>query len=73
MKLFVWENPYKVSYGHSMVFAIAPNLRAARRIALRAKTYSFGIETRKLPPDIKLAKPTRIVSLPCAEWHKWEE
>ena len=72
MKLYVWENPYKIPYGHSIVFAIASNLREAKKEASNGKNYSFGYSVGS-HPDIKLGKPTRIISLPCAEWHRWEE
>lgn len=72
MKLYVWDNPYYVDYGHSMVFVIAPTLRQARIQAQQGKAYSFGYE-QDSRPSVELGKPTRVVDLPCAEWHKWEE
>lgn len=79
MKLFVWANPYPVSYGSSMVFAVAETLEAARAEILGGNRYSYGeffdgsgapIPTAQIE---KLGEPTRIVDLPCAEWHMWQE
>jgi hypothetical protein len=67
MKLYVWENPYEIRYGYSLVFVVAENLRKARKQATLGKVYGRDITTTDL------GKPTRIVKLPCAEWHSWEE
>ena len=88
MQLFVWDNPYQVSYGHSLVFAIAESVEQARELAESkvAKWYSCGKHPNGFPgytednkPNYtregprKLGEPTRVVDLPCAEWHEWEE
>lgn len=78
MKLFLWNAPYHVPYGSSMVFAIAENVEDARAIATskRASWWAFGAiadgEPREWLDALK-GEPTRIVELPCAEWHKWCE
>ena len=33
MKMFFWNNPYKVTYGGSVLFAIAETEEAARKLA----------------------------------------
>ncbi len=73
LKLYVWGSPYLIPFGHSMIFAIAHNLREARKQTKQGKSYSFGIENDDRHSKVKLGKPTRIVKLPCAEWHEWEE
>ena len=89
MKLYVWIDPYLVAYGKSMVFSIAENEDDARKLAMSslAKYYTYGelpdgyptyIENNKVnfcreKPIIELGKPTRVESIPCAEWHRWEE
>lgn len=75
MKLYLWSNPYGVAYGSSMVFAVAENIRAARQQAAKGTAWSFNeYEQGNAGVDkIKLGKPTRIVNLPCAEWHQWSE
>lgn len=77
MKLFVWANPYPVYYGSSGLFAVAETEEQARQIAESAPVYSY-IHNEKTSPEferslIKLGPPTRVVDLPCAEWHEWSE
>lgn len=76
MKLFVWCNPYQVSYGSSMVFAVAATESAARKQAANGFSYKYG--KFKQDSDMtalaaNLGKPDRVVDLPCAEWHEWSE
>ena len=73
MKLYVWCDPYSVSYGSSMVFAIAENLRDAKRQAANGKAYAYGEFRQEHVPAVKLGQPHRVVKLPCAEWHEWSE
>lgn len=75
MRLYIWSDPYSVPYGSSMVFAVAPDLRAARKIAAQgAQAYTFGEHERPVSEvAVKLGKPTRVLDLPCAEWHEWRE
>lgn len=72
MKLFVWNNPYRVSYGSSMAFAVAETEEQAREIATASPAYAYG-EYEQKTPQVKLGAPDRIVELPCAEWHRWSE
>jgi hypothetical protein len=72
MKLFIWAEPYRVDYGTSAVFAVAETVEQARAIARGAPAYKyveFGYGIR----DYDLGEPTRVVDLPCAEWHEWSE
>lgn len=76
MKLYVWVDPYPIRYGTSMVFAIASSIGEAKEQAAKGLRYSFG--TFKDDADMtlmanSLGEPDRIVDLPCAEWHEWEE
>lgn len=73
MKLYVWNNPYDVRYGHSLVFAVAENIEAAREQVLTGESYAYGEYTGDGVQKTKLDEPTRIVDLPCAEWHCWSE
>ncbi len=73
MKLYVWANPYKVRYGSSMVFAIAESLEAAKQQARHGDGYSYGEFSNAAPTNTELGEPTRVVDLPCAEWHEWSE
>lgn len=75
MKLYIWSDPYPVSYGTSMLVAVAADLDQAKIIAsTSAKSYSYGVhEDKEIPLNVKLGEPTRVVDLPCAEWHMWQE
>ena len=77
MKMFVWANPYSVPYGTSMLIAFGKNEAAARKEAARGAKYAyaeFGGERSDWSSIVeKLGPPTRIVDLPCAEWHEWSE
>lgn len=73
MKLFVWIDPYRVSYGSSLFFAVAETVEAARDVAARSKAYAYGNHEQSAPPGVELGEPARIVDLPCGEWHEWSE
>ncbi len=73
MKLYVWNEPYSVSYGQTMVFAVAETLEDAKREARNGEGYSYGDCPDGAPFNLELGEPTRVVDLPCAEWHKWSE
>lgn len=77
MKLFIWADPYQVPYGTSAYFAVAETVEEARKLAIKAPRYSYvrfydgdgvGQSDQLLAVD-----PTRIVDLPCGEWHEWAE
>lgn len=73
MKLYVWVSPYHVPYGSSLVFAVAENVREARKQASKGPMYSFGEYGQSRNPGVALGEPTRVLALPCAEWHEWQE
>jgi len=76
MKLFVWDNPYSVPWGDSLLFAVAETEEEAKRIAITEGKLYKGPEVEgqpDLPHCFTLGAPTRVVNLPCAEWHEWEE
>lgn len=77
MKLFVWERPYPIHHGASLVFAVARSLEEAREVAARGKVYlncQDDVSHEWLDSyALRLGEPTRVVDLPCAEWHEWEE
>lgn len=72
MKLYIWKDPYKVNWGSSMCFAVADNLETAKEIAQGANLYRF-VEYESGYMNLPLGEPTRVVDLPCAEWHEWSE
>jgi len=85
MKLFIWCSPYPVDYEQSMLMVVAEDLESAKRLASgeQARWYAFGQYADEFNDDallfltsdggLALGPPTRVVELPCAEWHRWEE
>lgn len=73
MKLYIWHNPYRVDYGMSMLIVVAETLENAKRQAANGDGYAYGSEGGNHPFSMTLGDPTRIVDLPCAEWHMWSE
>lgn len=75
MKLYVWADPYSIPYGSTMLIAVAETEEAARTIAEGAPRYSYGQyrSNGETGGGAKLGAPTRVVNLPCAEWHEWSE
>lgn len=73
MKLFVWCEPYDVSYGTSMFYAVAETVEEAKALAVGAPNYAFGRYKQDGTPKVELGEPTRVLDLPCAEWVYWEE
>ena len=67
MKACVWINPYKVSYGTSLVIAIANSLPEARKQAAQGKCFHYG-EFEYPNPGVELGKPDRVLTTPIAEW-----
>jgi len=82
MKMFVWTNPYAVSYGNSLLLVVAKDEESARELAAGGKGYvcggayerdekgnapMTGAQVKRLPA------PDRVLDLPCAEWYEWSE
>ncbi len=75
MKLYVWNQPFSVSYGGSILYVLAENLTQARKKALAALDVGFGTSypdgrTRELKD---LGKPDRVIDQPYAEVYWWSE
>ena len=74
MKLFIWNNPYRVPYGSSMLVAVAKDEEAARFLAKKSPAYVYGeFGNGDAPQSLELGPPTRVLELPAAEWHEWHE
>ena len=72
MKLYIWNDPYCVSYGGSFIYAVAETLPEAMKQVALGKLYNFG-QYKGTTPKVVLAKTTRILKLPCAEWFEYSE
>ena len=68
MKLYVWEQPYPVLYGSSIIYAVASSLDDARDEARRS--FEATEHVARMP---QLGEPTRVRDFPCAGWHEWSE
>lgn len=74
MKMFVWADPYRVSYGSSLLVVVAETLEQARIVAMQGKAYTYGeFLSDRLPMEAIQSEPTRVIDVPCAEWHEWSE
>lgn len=75
MKMFIWANPYAVSYGSSLLTVVAASVDEARELAKTGKVFAYGeYEQRDQRMDgVILGEPTRVLDLPCAEWNEWSE
>lgn len=77
MKLFVWNKPYQVNYGSSLLIVVAENEEQARIAACKASQCAFGDDWRGQKDwsfiVATLGPPTRILEVPCAEMHEWSE
>lgn len=73
MRLYVWANPFSVPYGTSMCISVAASVEEAKLQAEAGFFYSFVEYDHGTLSGIVLGEPTRIVDLPCAEWHEWSE
>lgn len=81
MNLYIWHNPYSVSYGMSLCIVAAESLEEAKRKAAKGKRYRHGYDQKQ--PDHswarwaaeKLGEPDRVLtgSDIKAEWHEWSE
>jgi hypothetical protein len=74
VKLYIWNNPYSVSYGGSFLYALADNEDEARKQALSVRITHFGMDPYEAPIELKdLGAPDRVLDGPCAEVFQWSE
>lgn len=73
MKLFIWNDPYHVSYGSSLLIVAAETVEQARKLAEQGKCYKYGLYDKGNPANVPAKDPDRIVECPVAEWHEWSE
>lgn len=58
-----------------MVFVVAETLDEAKKQAADGFIYRFGYKQQNKGTFLaeKLDEPDRVLELPCAEWHEWQE
>lgn len=63
-----------VHYGSSMLMVVAETIEQARELAKTGAAYTYGaFKQDRVPMESIDGEPTRVVDVPCAEWHKWSE
>jgi hypothetical protein len=75
MKVYIWNEPYEVSYGSSWLVVVAKTEEQARKLAERAAIRKYGLildSDGVLGDSIKLGVP-RVENLPFAECYEWSE
>lgn len=73
MKLFIWNEPYKVEYGGACLYVIAETLEQARELALNAQLAYFGLKPLGTVGIPDLGEPDRVLDAPYAECYEWYE
>jgi hypothetical protein len=75
MKLYVWNQPYSVSWGGSCLYVLAASLPSARKAARKAIVAAYGgvYDGSTVTSLDKLGEPDRIESGPYAEVYEWSE
>lgn len=71
MNLYIWDDPYSVRFGSSLLVAAANSLDEAKEVAARS---TGGRWTHMKGPWPDPGEPTRVIeNFPYAEWHEWSE
>lgn len=73
MKVFIWRNPYRVSYGSSLAIAVAETVEEAREKLKNAGRSEYGYEPESFGAVDVAREPDRILDAPCAEVYEWHE
>lgn len=73
MKLYIWNEPYRVRYGSSIVYAVAETEEQARELAEKAPKSPYGLGVENGGCKLKGRAPDRVLELPCAEIYEWSE
>lgn len=73
MKLYVWNMPFQVSYGGSILYVLARDIRQARKAARTAVVSHYGYDPQEQHPLPDLGEPDRVLSAPYAEVYRWSE
>lgn len=80
MKLYIWNEPYKVSYGGACIYVVASSLEEARELAKTAPIAYYGnpagvgatLGVSRVAMT-EIGEPSRVLDVPCAECFHWEE
>lgn len=72
MKMYIWNDPWKVSYGSSEMVVVAKNLEEARKLALTAVDGRWAYKGQT-GIDLSNREPDKVIALPCAISFEWSE
>jgi len=76
MKIYIWKDPYPVSYGCSSLMVVAANKRQAMKLAAArtAIRMQYTDDWRKERGGCGVDRdPDFVFSLPCAIYNQWAE
>lgn len=75
MNLYIWNEPFSVRYGGSVIYAVAETEDEARIQARAARVSEYGYDpTIGAPKDMDIDRPPdRVMGVPCAEIYQWSE
>lgn len=74
IKLYVWNNPYQVSYGGTCAYAIAESEDQAREIVSRSGVARYGYAPDGMAREVEVTgPPDRVHDLPYGEIYYWAE
>jgi len=74
IKLYIWNQPYQVSYGSSIAYVLARSEDEARNELRAAHVSQYGYRHEEKTTNCYLdKKPDRILSAPFCEIYEWSE
>jgi hypothetical protein len=75
MKIYIWNEPYQVSWGGSFLFIAAESEEQARLLAAIAPKCGYGYRASNDKPlgNIELGPPSRVIDVPGGECYWWSE
>jgi hypothetical protein len=73
MRLYIWNNPFHVMYGGSILYAVAETEDQARDEAIKAHVSRYGTALEPDHINLNLGPPIRSYQVPCAEIYEWSE
>lgn len=75
MKMFVWNSPYRIKYGSSIAYAIAPDVETARAAIRAGRVAKYGNTPEEpVPTELDIDRePDRVMEGPYGEIFEEEE
>lgn len=76
LKLYIWNDPFTIPYGGSILCVVAYNLKSARTHGLNVICKDYGVRSSayaEASQTIVTQAPRVIRKFPCAKFYHWEE